>query len=67
MTLEKAVTLIKNDPINSGTKNIWAGLGCGAGLFTYALASYRMSHDLTNRRRCGHTTHGHLSEHQANR
>lgn len=36
MTLEEAVTLIKNNNINSGTKSVWADLGCGSGLFTYA-------------------------------
>lgn len=38
MTLQNAVTLIKNNNINSGTKSVWADLGCGSGLFTYALA-----------------------------
>lgn len=39
MTLQEAITLIRNENIISDSKNVWADLGCGSGLFTYALAS----------------------------
>ena len=39
MQLQDAISLIQNKNINSETKSIWADLGCGPGLFTYALAS----------------------------
>lgn len=38
MKIEHAINLIQNKNINTETKTIWADLGCGAGLFTYALA-----------------------------
>lgn len=37
MTLEEAITLIRPD--KPFTETLWADLGCGSGLFTYALAS----------------------------
>jgi len=40
MTLQDAITLIKNKNIVSEKENTWADLGCGSGLFTYALASF---------------------------
>ena len=39
MILQQAITLIQNKNINDGTKSVWADLGCGSGIFTYALAS----------------------------
>jgi len=39
MTLQEAITLIRNENIISDSKNVCADLGCGSGLFTYALAS----------------------------
>lgn len=39
MTLNDAILLIQNKNINVGTKNVWADLGCGSGLFSYALAN----------------------------
>lgn len=39
MPLQDAINLIQNKNINAETKSIWADLGCGSGLFTYALAS----------------------------
>ena len=38
MTLQEAITLIRNKNIISDSKSVWADLGCGSGLFTYALA-----------------------------
>src|SRR6185437_6075001 len=38
MTLQEAITLIRDKNIISDSKNVWADLGCGSGLFTYALA-----------------------------
>lgn len=39
MTLQEAITLIQHKNINSDTKSVWADLGCGSGLFTYALGN----------------------------
>ena len=39
MTLQEAITLIRDKNIISDSKSVWADLGCGSGLFTYALAS----------------------------
>lgn len=39
MTLNEGVALIKTDKIDSFKAATWADLGCGSGLFTYALAS----------------------------
>ncbi|MEO9022965.1 MAG: class I SAM-dependent methyltransferase [Ginsengibacter sp.] len=39
MTLQEAITLIQNEDIISDRKSVWADLGCGSGLFTYALAN----------------------------
>ena len=39
MTLQEGITLIKTDKIDSSKAASWADLGCGSGLFTYALAS----------------------------
>ena len=39
MTLQQAITLIQNKNINDHTKRVWADLGCGSGVFSYALAS----------------------------
>jgi SAM-dependent methyltransferase len=38
MTLKEGIALIKTDKINSFRAATWADLGCGSGLFTYALA-----------------------------
>lgn len=38
MQLQDAINLIENKNINNETKTVWADLGCGSGLFTYALA-----------------------------
>lgn len=39
MTLQQAVALIQNKNISLDTKSVWADLGCGSGIFSYALAS----------------------------
>lgn len=39
MRLTDAVTLIKSDLLHTTGKTVWADLGCGSGLFTYALGS----------------------------
>ena len=39
MTLNEGIELIKTDKIDSFEAATWADLGCGSGLFTYALAS----------------------------
>ncbi len=39
MNSQDAIALIQDKNIFSGTKTVWADLGCGTGLFTYALAS----------------------------
>lgn len=39
MDLRDAITLIKHDDITFSNKSVWADLGCGSGLFTYALAN----------------------------
>jgi ubiquinone/menaquinone biosynthesis C-methylase UbiE len=39
MTLQEGITLIKTGKIDSSKEATWADLGCGSGLFTYALAS----------------------------
>lgn len=39
MQLQQAISLIQNKNINTETKSVWADLGCGEGIFTYALAS----------------------------
>jgi len=38
MELQEAIALIKTDGLNTKDKQTWADLGCGQGLFTYALA-----------------------------
>src|SRR5437868_5598125 len=38
MELNQAISLIKNEDINSAKQTFWADLGCGSGLFTLALA-----------------------------
>jgi SAM-dependent methyltransferase len=38
MQLKEAVTLIRTDQIKNDLPQIWADLGCGAGLFTRALS-----------------------------
>ena len=38
MTLQEGIALIKTDKIDSFKAATWADLGCGSGLFTYALA-----------------------------
>jgi ubiquinone/menaquinone biosynthesis C-methylase UbiE len=38
MELNQAIGLIKNENVNSAKQTFWADLGCGAGLFTHALA-----------------------------
>ncbi len=39
MTIQEATDLIRHDKITSLTKNVWADLGCGSGIFTHALAN----------------------------
>lgn len=39
MTIQEAIILLQNKNIDIDKKNVWADLGCGSGLFTYALAS----------------------------
>ncbi len=39
MTIQEATDLIRHDRITSLTKNVWADLGCGSGIFTHALAN----------------------------
>lgn len=39
MTLQQAITLLQNKNIYCDTKSVWADLGCGSGLFSYALVS----------------------------
>ncbi len=39
MTIQEATDLIRHDHITSLTKNVWADLGCGSGIFTHALAN----------------------------
>lgn len=39
MNLQDAIALIKNDEIGIKESAQWADLGCGSGLFTYALAN----------------------------
>jgi len=39
MQVKEAVTLIKTNEINTTEKSVWADLGCGTGIFTYALGS----------------------------
>ncbi|GAB3931776.1 class I SAM-dependent methyltransferase [Larkinella terrae] len=40
MQLSEAIQLIRNDQISAATPSVWADLGCGSGLFTFALAHY---------------------------
>ena len=39
MQVKEAVTLIKTKAIDAAVKTVWADLGCGTGIFTYALGS----------------------------
>lgn len=39
MTIEEATNLIRHNSISPLTKNVWADLGCGSGIFTHALAN----------------------------
>ncbi|MEO5683555.1 MAG: class I SAM-dependent methyltransferase [Chitinophagaceae bacterium] len=39
MTLQDAIALINNNDITNKSAARWADLGCGSGLFTYALAN----------------------------
>ncbi len=39
MTVQEATYLIRHDHNKSFAKDTWADLGCGSGIFTYALAS----------------------------
>lgn len=39
MTIQEATDLIRCDHTTSFTGNTWADLGCGSGIFTYALAN----------------------------
>jgi ubiquinone/menaquinone biosynthesis C-methylase UbiE len=39
MTLNDAILLIQNENITDVRKSVWADLGCGSGIFTFALAS----------------------------
>ncbi|MFC5411454.1 class I SAM-dependent methyltransferase [Larkinella bovis] len=40
MQLTEAIQLINSDRIVTPTASVWADLGCGSGLFTFALAHY---------------------------
>lgn len=39
MTIPEATDLIRHNHVTSLTKNVWADLGCGSGIFTYALGN----------------------------
>ncbi|MGF6847495.1 SAM-dependent methyltransferase [Chitinophaga sp. W3I9] len=39
MDIRDAIALIKHPPVIAGAQTVWADLGCGSGLFTYALAN----------------------------
>ncbi|WP_436488829.1 class I SAM-dependent methyltransferase [Chitinophaga sp. ARDCPP14] len=39
MDIRDAIALIKHPPVTARTQMVWADLGCGSGLFTYALAN----------------------------
>ncbi len=38
MDIKDAIALIRHTPAHAGAPAVWADLGCGAGMFTYALA-----------------------------
>jgi ubiquinone/menaquinone biosynthesis C-methylase UbiE len=40
MQLSEAIQLIRNDKLSRSTPTDWADLGCGSGLFTYALSDF---------------------------
>jgi SAM-dependent methyltransferase len=39
MEVRDAIALIKHNPVAARAQSVWADLGCGSGLFTYALAN----------------------------
>ncbi|MDR6568307.1 class I SAM-dependent methyltransferase [Chitinophaga ginsengisegetis] len=39
MDIRDAIALINHTPVTDGAQTVWADLGCGSGLFTYALAN----------------------------